>query len=69
MSIKKCSGLFKKPNPTENIAAIINNMPHKICQSKNLSVPLWSLTRRNKYSLLAKSQDHISCSLVLITTA
>lgn len=66
--MKKCRDLINPPNHTENIAAIINNMPQKR-QNKNISMPLCSLTCRNKYSLQAKSQEHMCCLLVLITTA
>lgn len=30
------SGLLKKPDPIENIAAIINNMPHRTIRAKIL---------------------------------
>lgn len=34
--ILKSSGLLKKPDPIENIAAIINNMPHRTIRAKIL---------------------------------
>lgn len=61
-----CSGL-KKKSPVETTAAIINNVPDKTRQRDQKYFRAFMLSHWQKQILIiAKSQEHMSYSLVLI---
>lgn len=56
-----------KKSPVENTAAIINNVPDKTCQRDQKYFHAFMLSHWQKQILIiAKSQEHMSYSLVLI---